>query len=249
MNILILPDAHARINVSQRRFRWLNQYLRDTKPSVLVCLGDLADMPSLSSYDGSILTGSSRRKSSFEGRTYSLDITAANEAISLLSENYGGRKVFLTGNHEDRITRALSLTPELYGTISLQDIRLPSWETHPFLQAVTLGGIAFAHYFVTGVMGKSVGGEYPAANLLKKQYRSCVMGHTHIWDMAIRTGSTKLFGLVAGCYLDPTQKEEYAGPAQRMWTSGVTLLRDVSNGFPRGGWEFISIQRLQKSYG
>lgn len=248
MNILVIPDSHARPNISMRRFIWLSKYIKDTSPTVVVCLGDLADMPSLSSYDGSTLTGSSRKKASFEGRTIQRDIDAANDAIHILDVYHKGRKVFLMGNHEDRISRAVSLNPELRGTIGLHDLHLDNWEVHPFLDAATLGGIAFSHYFVTGVMGKSVGGEYPAANLIKKQYRSCVMGHSHIWDMAIRTGSRKLFGLVAGCYLDPAQKEEYAGPAQRLWNSGITLLRDVSNGFP-GGWEFISIQRLQKSYG
>lgn len=247
MNILVIPDCHAKPGVSNRRFAWLNEYLQDETPDVVVCLGDLADMPSLSSYDGSTLTGNSRKKACFEGRTVAKDLDTANTAIQILQYNLGCRLVFLMGNHEDRINRATSLNPELRGTIPNLDLR--KWDTIPFLQPHTIGGIAFAHYFVTGVMGKPVGGEYPAANLLKKQYRSCVMGHSHVWDTAIRTGSRKLFGLVAGCYLDPNQKEEYAGPAQALWTSGVTLLRDVSNGFPQGGWEFISIQRLQKSYG
>lgn len=248
MNILVLPDAHARPGVPDRRFRWLSRYLKDTRPDALVCLGDLADMPSLSSYDGSILTGGARRKASFDGRTIADDIGAANEALSHLT-SFKGRKIFLMGNHENRINRALDNVPELRDTISCDNLNLKSWEVVPFLADFSLGGIAFSHYFVTGVMGKSVGGEYPAANLLRRQYQSAVMGHTHIWDIAIRKGKRKIFGLVAGCYLDPDQKEAYAGPAQGMWTSGVTLLRGVSDGFPQNGWEFISTRKLENAYG
>lgn len=248
MNILILPDSHSRPEVSIRRFQWLARYLFDNPPDVLLCLGDLADMPSLSSYDGSILTGTGRKKASFNNRRIHADFAAANAAIEALNV-FPGKKIFLTGNHEDRITRALSNVPELRGTFGLHSLQLHRWEVVPFLEDFTIAGMAASHYFVTGVMGKSIGGDYPAANLLRRQYQSAVMGHTHIWDVAIRKGHRKLFGLVAGCYLDPTQKEEYAGPAQGMWTSGVTLLRDVRQGFPHGGWEFIPVTKLEATYG
>jgi hypothetical protein len=248
MNILILPDSHSKPGVPMRRFHWLARYLIDTEPDVLLCLGDLADMPSLSSYDGSILTGTSRKKASFNNRNIQSDFAAANHAITFLNE-FRGKKIFLMGNHEERINRALSNVPELQGTLGLHNLHLHSWEVVPFLEDFSIGGIAASHYFVTGVMGKSIGGDYPAANLLRRQYQSAVMGHSHVWDIAIRKGSRKLFGLVAGCYLDPTQKEEYAGPAQGMWTSGVTLLRDVRQGFPHGGWEFIPVTTLEKAYG
>lgn len=248
MNVLILPDSHARPGVNNRRFEWLLKYLKDTQPDMLLCLGDLADMPSLSSYDGSALTGNGRRKGSFDGRTINADLAAANQALFTLGL-WKGKKVFLMGNHEARIDRAVDNVPELRGTLSTDDLALATWEVVPFLEEFQVRGLAASHYFVTGVMGKSVGGEYPAATLLKKQYRSCVMGHTHIWDVAIRKGREKLFGLVAGCYLDPNQKEGYAGPAQAMWTSGVTLLKGVAGGFPHDGWEFISTRKLEHTYG
>ncbi len=248
MNIVVLPDAHARPGVSSRRFSWLRSYLRATKPDLLLCLGDLADMPSLSSYDGSALTGSGKRKASFDGRTVAADLKAANEALSILGE-WRGRKVFLAGNHEHRLERATDNVPELKGTLSSSLLNLRGWEAYPFLHEFEVGGISSAHYFVTGIMGKSVGGEYPAASLLKKQYHSCIMGHSHIWDVAIRKGKNKIFGLVAGCYLDPLQKEEYAGPAQSMWTSGITLLKGVAGGFPHDGFDFISTRKLESAYG
>lgn len=248
MNILVLPDSHARPGVNPRRFRWLLKYLQDTSPDMLLCLGDLADMPSLSSYDGSSLTGNGKRKASFDGRTVAADIQAANVALRILGE-WKGKKVFLMGNHEARIDRALDNVPELQGTLSTANLFLHGWEVVPFLEEYEVKGMAASHYFVTGVMGKSVGGEYPAATLLKKQYRSCIMGHSHIWDVAVRKGRNKMMGLVAGCYLDPTQKEGYAGPAQSMWTSGVTLLKGVSGGFPQDGWEFISTRSLEQTYG
>lgn len=248
MNILVLPDSHARPGVSPRRFLWLREFLKECAPDILLCLGDLADMPSLSSYDGSSLTGNGKRKASFDGRTVADDLHAANVALDILG-SWKGTKVFLVGNHEQRIDRALDNVPELKGTLSTGSLHLKGWEVVPFLEEYEVRGVAASHYFVTGVMGKSVGGEYPAAALLKKQYRSCIMGHSHIWDVAIRRGKHKMMGLVAGCYLDPQQKEVYAGPAQALWTSGVTLLKGVSGGFPQEGWQFISTKWLENVYG
>lgn len=54
--------------------KYAGQYAAEKKPDVIICLGDFADMESLSSYDVG--------KKAFEGRTYLSDIEAAKEAMS-----------------------------------------------------------------------------------------------------------------------------------------------------------------------
>src|SRR4051812_13971284 len=109
---LVIPDAHAKPGISNERFEWLAKYILIKKPDTIVCLGDFADMPSLSSYDVG--------KKSFEGRRYKDDIKSVKDAMNKLMSpidefnkqaalahkvRYKPRLVLTLGNHEDRINR------------------------------------------------------------------------------------------------------------------------------------------------
>ena len=115
MNLLIIPDAHAHPDYNNERFRAVGRFLMEEQPECIVCLGDLADLPSLSSYD--------RGTKGFEGRRYRKDIESAINAQELLFEEmvkfnarkrrngkkqYSPRLGMCLGNHEDRITRAVN---------------------------------------------------------------------------------------------------------------------------------------------
>ena len=60
MKHLVIPDVQAKPGVPLEHLDWLGQYIVAKKPDVVVCLGDFADMESLSSYDVG--------KRSYEGR-------------------------------------------------------------------------------------------------------------------------------------------------------------------------------------
>lgn len=260
MDITVIGDSHARRGISQRRFDWLGELLLDLKPDVVVDMGDWTDMPSLSSYDGSRLTGDVRPKAKFHGRNYKEDINAGIEAREKVQEkfNRAGRKrphrVSLGGNHDDdRIKRALDFVPELVGTISVDDhLRKEyGWEHVPFLEPFQCGGFTFQHYFESGLMGKAIGGEYPATSHLKKQFGSCVAGHSHLFDESHRKTANRgrVQAFVAGCYLDPLQVEDYAGNANWMWDRGILVMKDVQKGFCHGGFQWISVEAVQRAYG
>jgi hypothetical protein len=70
---LVIPDPHATPGVSNDRFEWAGRLVVDRQPSTIVCLGDLWDMASLSSYD--------KGKKSFEGRKYVNDIKVGVDAL------------------------------------------------------------------------------------------------------------------------------------------------------------------------
>lgn len=226
----------------------------DVKPDVVVCIGDLFDLPSLSSYDVG--------KKSFEGRTYAADIEAGLEAQELLFEeiykyNRRRREVvapefhYCLGNHEHRISRAIESDRKLEGTIGYDDLTNDGqypWIVHDFLKPVNIGGVVFAHYFVSGVMGRPISGISPAASLLAKQSHSCVQGHIHTLDYAQKTrvDGRKLNAVVCGWYGD--FEEEWAGPqVNALWEAGILVLRDVKNG-EFGGMEWVNIGRIQRRY-
>ena len=68
---LVIPDSHAHPDHHNKRADWLGKLILDLKPDVVVNLGDMWDLPSMSGYD--------KGKKSFWGRTYKKDIEAGLE--------------------------------------------------------------------------------------------------------------------------------------------------------------------------
>lgn len=255
---LVIGDPHARPGVNNDRFEWLGRMALDRRPDVIVCMGDLFDMESLSSYD--------KGKRSFEGRRYVNDIAAGvgalqrfDQPISTFNElrksqrksQYRPRKVFILGNHEERVNRAANLHPELYGTFSYSDFKLVEfgWEIHDYLKPVEVNGIWYSHYFVSGVKGEAIGGVNIAGSLLSKNMASCIQGHTHILDYATRSrpDGKRMHAFSAGCFLDEGQHEPYAFATEFMWWRGVLYLHDVNDG--DFDYETVSIRRIREMYG
>ena len=257
--ILVLPDSHAKPGVSQRRYKVLGKFISQLRPDIVLDLGDFGDFPSLSIYDGARSMGGSGGNLAFEGRRYKNDIAAVIEAQELINQGLKGlakkpKLIGLHGNHEARVARAVSHTPELEGVLSLDDMQRAEfgWEMFPFLERTKVQGFIVSHYFVSGLMGKSAAtGERPALNLLKKTHQSCIQGHSHLWDTAQHTrgDGSKMQCFVAGCYVEPTFRESYAGPAFDMWGNGLTILRGAENGYAHDGFEFISTLKILKEFG
>lgn len=208
-------------------------------------------MPSLSSYD--------RGKKAFQGRTYRADIDVSLDFLDRVFSIIRKAKkkqphwVILEGNHENRIKKAINIQPELEGTIDFSDLEWDRYfdEIIPY-EGLTPGvhvidGIHYAHYFVSGGMGRPLGGEHPAATLLAKQHVSCSAGHSHLGDFSMRSlpSGDKIYGCVGGCFQD--FDADWAGSANRLWYRGLVVCRGVS----RGSYdpEFVSLERLRRMYG
>jgi hypothetical protein len=248
VNILVIPDSHVRPGIQDiSRFHHVAKLLDYRRPQVLVHLGDMWDMESLCSYDAG--------KKSFEGRRYKRDIEAGVAALKLLKDNCSvyskTLKLFCPGNHENRIHRAVEEDAKLEGLISSEDFKLAEYDfrVKEFLVPHQVEGVSFLHYQISGLMGRPIGGENPAANILKKGLVSTVVGHSHVLDFSERTNANgkKLMGLVAGSFLAQGQKENYAGAAQKLWWNGVCYLHNVKEG--AYDLETISLSRLTKGCG
>ena len=244
---LVIPDQHAHPDYNNDRFEWLGKLIIDLKPDTVINLGDMADMPSLCSYD--------KGTKGFEGRRYKKDIEAALDAQERMfapirrAKKKKPRFVFTLGNHEERINRAISSEAILDGTISINDLHLKDfkWEVYDFLQPVVCDGVAYAHYFTSGVMGRPVGGENPAKSLINKQHMSCTAGHTHTLDFASDTNAAgkRIMSLVGGCYID--YASGWNNPqSESLWWSGVIIKRQVEKG--TYDLQFVSLESLKKEY-
>jgi hypothetical protein len=244
---LVIPDSHAKHDQDLRRYTALGNFIAEHQPNVIVNIGDHADMPSGSHYDVG--------KKSFEGRRYKLDIAAAIEANKLLFAPFKGikgykpRTIMTLGNHEHRINKMVENDAKMDGVIHIDDLEYKRFygEVYPFLKPVEVDGVLYAHYFVSGVMGKPIGGMHQAANMIKKTMKSCTMGHTHILHFAKETtpDGRKVYGLVAGCFFE--HDEDYAGVVpNRMYDRGFVMKHEVREG--QYDFEWISIERLIKNY-
>jgi len=247
---LIIPDQHAQPDVPNAHASLIGHLINSIHPDVVINIGDAADMPSLCSYD--------RGTRAFEGRRYKRDISAAIEYQDRLwapvkkQKKKMPRRVLLIGNHEQRIVKATQISPELEGTIGLGDLQYEQYydQVVPYVGAtpgiIAIDGVEYAHYFVSGVMGRPIGGLHPAASLLSTRHVSSTCGHLHLADYSIRNAgeSAKIMGCFAGCYQD--FDPEFAGVSAKLWWSGVVVKRFVNAG--EYDIQFISLNSLKEAF-
>lgn len=250
---MVIPDTQSRKGRGFDHLTWAGKYALEKRPDVIVHIGDHWDLPSLSVYDIG--------KKGFEGRKYIDDIEAGNAAMDAFlapikaynkrakknkQKQYKPRLVFTLGNHEQRIERAIESDRKLEGLISYADFNLVEngWEVVDYLKPIIIDGVAYCHFFTSGVMGRPVSS---ARLLLNKKHMSCVMGHVQDRDIAFqrRADGTQITGLFAGIFY-PGEEGYLNAQTNGSW-SGIWMLHDVKDGsfdeMP------ISMKYLEKRYG
>jgi len=247
---LIIPDTQCKFGESFEFLTHIGKYIVDKKPDVIVHLGDFVDMESLSSYDVG--------KKSFEGKRYIKDIEASRQAMEhLLSplreynakakrnkeKLYKPRMVLTLGNHEERIARAVENDPKIEGLISYDDLPYEDWEVFPFLRPVFIDGVAYCHYFPTGVMGRPA---TTASAMVYKLHMSCIAGHQQGKQVAYgkRPDGSTITCIIAGsCY---EHDEGYLDHQTNKHWRGIIMLHEVQDGsFDE---MFVSLKYLKGKY-
>jgi len=249
----IIPDCQVKPGHNYDYLERIGKYIVDHQPDNVVCIGDFADMSSLSSYDIG--------KKSFEGRRYIADVESSHEAMGRLlrpvteynhrqrkngKKQYHPEMILTLGNHEDRIDRVVNGDPKLDGTIGISDLGYEKygWKVAPFLEVVVLDGIAYSHYFVSGVAGRPIG---TAQLTLNKKHMSCVAGHQQGRQVAYgyRADGKRIASIIAGsCY---EHDEDYMGPQGNKHWRGVVMLNEVDDG--EFDEMFVSLNYLERKYG
>ncbi len=228
LRIAVMPDTQVAPGRPIGHIAAYGKYIAAKRPDVVVCLGDFADMPSLSTHDqpGSLPT---------EGRRYREDVDSVRTAMDAFMEpiakakGYSPKLVLTLGNHCDRIERALRNDPKLIGTVAMSDLRYEQygWTVVPFLQPITIAGVAFCHYFPAGVMGRAL---QTAAGILRKYHGSAFAGHLQGRDIAYakRADGRSMTAIISGSFYQ--HKEEYLSPLTNMHWRGAWFLHEVKDG-------------------
>lgn len=234
MRILVIPDTQCHGGIDMSYLSAIGNYCVEKKPDVIVHIGDHWDMPSLSSYDFG--------KRQFEGRRYKADIEAGNEGMRLLTDpifeevdrlarnkkkRWNPSMEFLMGNHENRISRAVDNDAKLEGAIGLHDLYLDGWAVNDFLNPLFIEGVAFNHYFTTGLAGRPAA---TASAQLNKQHMSCIAGHQQGLQIATgkRGDGQLLTSVIAGSAYP--HEEAYLGPQGNKHWRGCLMLNNVEDG-------------------
>lgn len=246
---LVIGDAHADPNVSNRRFDWLGNFILENRPDVIIDIGDWGDFSSIGSYD--------KGKKEAWGKSFLKDAAAyrdaSKRAFGGISKVKGYRPKIIRcgGNHEEgRINKMVNDNPELEGLVSLDKLGIGEYneEYVPFRDIKIVDGIAYCHYFYDR------DSRYPlqtARAVLTKKVHSGAFGHTHIRDFAetVRADGSRVAVTNVGCFLDPERKGfGYAGlQGVERWWSGLCLFKGVDG---RGSYDlqFIGIKEIQKEY-
>lgn len=249
---IVIPDCQIRPGDDTKFLEAIGNYIVEKKPDVIVNIGDFADMPSLSSYDVG--------KKSFEGRRYIKDVESVQDAQEALlsplraeqrrlmfnkKARYNPKLILTMGNHENRIDRAVNLDPKLEGVLDTSHLQYAEygWEVHPFLSVVVLDGVAYSHYFTSGVLGRPASS---ASAQLSKKHMSCVAGHQQGLQIATgnRADGQRLTSIIAGsCY---EHDEDYLGPQGNKHWRGILVLHEVND----GAFDLmpVSLEYLKKRY-
>lgn len=245
--IAVIPDMQVKPAIDLSYCSRIGRYMADKKPDIIVCGGDFADMPSLSTYDAPGSRG-------MEGQRYKEDILSVQTAMRMMMtpikeemkrSKWKPRLVMTLGNHEDRIDRAIKATPKLDGVIGLSDLHYGEWgwEVYPFLKPIVIENIVFSHYFCSGVMGRPI---TSARALINKLHMSCFAFHQQGRDIAFGKAADgrQIIAILAGsCY---EYDEHYLNPQTNNHWRGLYILNDVIDGaFEENA---VSLRYLRRKY-
>jgi len=251
-DILVFSCAHAEPGHPNDRANWLGSFIHDTKPDMVIDLGDGADMKSLNSYD-------TRKPLALVSQNYEKDIDCYNDFQERLrykikkSKRKKPQWVGFEGNHETRIKTYLGEHPRMAGEkygVSFGHLQTNKWfdEYHEYENSApsiaNYNGVDFAHFFSSGNYGSATSGIHHAYSVINNRHNSSVCGHSHKRSMYFKDGPGSI-GMVVGCYKG--HEEGWAGQANKDWWHGVVMMKDVDDG--RFEPEFISMSSLEREYG
>lgn len=208
--ILFVPDCHFPYE-DKAAFALLLKASKFLQPHFIVVLGDFVDCYTISAH------------SKDPRRTLRLpaEIAAARKGLQQLAATAPrARKLFIAGNHEQRLERYLcDRAPELFGLVSIEqllDLAAMGWEFTPYKDYAKVGRLYVTHDI----------GNAGAQAHLKTQAAfeaNTVIGHTHRIGYAV-VGSARGQAHVGAMFgwLGDVKKADYMHKvkAQRDWAHG-----------------------------
>jgi len=163
--LFFIPDAHIPYN-DKAAWKVVIKSIKQFQPDILIILGDFADCFSVSSHD----------KSPARKTLLHKEIDSVREHLEQLEELNVKRKIYVAGNHEQRLERYITQkAPELFGLVDIPELlklKENKWEYIPYKSHVCIGMLAISHDY--GSAGQTA---HRTAN--QRLGVPVVIGHTH----------------------------------------------------------------------
>jgi predicted phosphodiesterase len=222
IRVVAIGDAHDAPSIPDKsRFRRIGQYIAATKPDMVIQIGDLASVDSLSRHD---------RNETHIGRskpTFPEDLESLKAALTAFEEGLDGYDVNChqtEGNHEKRAWSWMNNNPEVAGMVDtsihtvMQD---HGWTVSPYGALHFVGGVAWTHCPLN-TMGKEYGGMYAENQISRDSLHSVVYGHSHkpLHKSYPKLGHRRLQVINLGCFLPHGHIEKYAQHSLTGWGFG-----------------------------
>lgn len=220
--LLIIPDTHVPYH-DRKAFKLLLKVGFHLQPDYVIICGDFADFYAVSSHD----KNPDRRKDLL------WEVEEVKAALDMLKRLGATYNYYVSGNHEDRLTRYLSTrAPELFGMVDIPGVlNLTGWKYIPYKEYLRIGKLHITHD--TGKSGQN------AIHSSQADFESnVVIGHTHRMDYIIK-GNAKGEPHVGASF-------GWLGDANKVdYMHRVKVNRDWALGFGVGYMEPNGVVHLQ----
>ncbi len=228
------PDPHVPFHDRYAKDLFL-RFCNEWKPDMVVLLGDLLDCRQLSPFVRDPRSRQEFGRDLEDGKVYLDDI---NQATS-----YGTRKVFLGGNHEDRIRKYLwTNAQELAGVKGLNipdllELEQKRWEYIPYYDAVGACGAPGLMYYGILIMHGLFARKHSAATARAHFERficNGINGHSHRQGQYLhRAWGGEFQWTESGCLCGLEPPYMSSPDWQQGWTAGYIFDDKPDNPNPR----------------
>ena len=210
--ILIVSDAHIPYH-DPKAFNVMMKVAKDLKPKHIYIIGDFLDFYTVSSH------------SKDPNRAMNLvdELKAGEAELDKLDALGATSKVFIGGNHCDRLQRYLQdKAPELFNIVSVPELlhlKKRGWDYVPYKSHTKLGKLHLTHD--VGVAGRNA-----VFQCLDTYQHSVVTGHTHRFAYIVEGNAVGEFKLSAQFgWLGDVHKVDYMQKAKvlKSWALGFGI--------------------------
>lgn len=207
--ILFVSDAHHPF-ADYKAWNLMLKAAKDLKPQHIVIIGDFMDMYAVSSHS------KDPSRAGRLGEEVNVGLKALNQLDTLGAKN----KIFVGGNHEDRLERYLQdKAPELYDYITIPgmlELKQRGWRYVPYKSDTKLGKLWLTHD--CGTAGRNA-----IFKAMDTYQHSTVTGHSHRLAYIVEGNATGEVKLAAAFgWLGDAKKVDYMQKqlVYKNWTLG-----------------------------
>jgi len=216
---VLLPDIHYP-NYEEQILRCINQFIKEYEPDQLVYMGDQLALDSISKWNKNKPLLNERKRLIKEYEGFDKDILQVHERITKPDT----KRVFMIGNHEQRIQWYVEENPELEGILNIErflNLKERGYEVVPYNEVYRIGKLNVIHGYYWN--------KYHAAKTVEVFEGNVVYGHVHNPQMFAKMSPVdkKDYHIATSLPCICNRKPEYKNNSPNRWINGFGIVEHV----------------------